>query len=73
MAANIAGMAGRRLPRLVRTGGGLSQPKRNLTQLTILIKTRLRRLQYRPGLLDGFLASTRLDFSPFCDPTIKDR
>src|SRR5260370_41105021 len=22
----------------------------------------------RPGLLDGFLASTRLDFSPFCNP-----
>jgi transposase len=42
--------------------------KRNLTQLTILIKTRLRRMQYRPGLPDGFLASTRLDFSPFCNP-----
>jgi hypothetical protein len=25
-------------------------------QLTALIKTRLRRMQYRPGLLDGFLA-----------------
>jgi putative transposase len=42
--------------------------KRNLTQLTVLIKTRLRRIQYRPGLLNGFLASTRLDFSPFCNP-----
>jgi hypothetical protein len=42
--------------------------KRNLAQLTALVKTRLRRMQYRPGLLDGFLASTRLDFSPFCNP-----
>jgi putative transposase len=41
--------------------------KRNLTQLTVLIKTRLRRMQYRPGLLDGFLASTGLDLTPFCN------
>jgi hypothetical protein len=42
--------------------------KRNLGQLTALIKTRLNRMQYRPGLLDGFLASTRLDLTPFCNP-----
>ena len=42
--------------------------KRNLAQLTALVKTRLRRMQYRPALIDGFLASTRLDFSPFCNP-----
>jgi len=42
--------------------------KRNLTQLTALIKTRLKRMQYRPGLLDGFLASTGLDLTPFCNP-----
>jgi len=24
-------------------------------------------MQYRPGLLDGFLASTGLDLTPFCD------
>ena len=42
--------------------------KRNLAQLTALVKTRLRRMQYQPGLLNGFLASTRLDFSPFCNP-----
>jgi putative transposase len=41
--------------------------KRNLTQLTTLIKTRLRRMQYRPGLLDGFLAGTGLDLIPFCN------
>jgi putative transposase len=42
--------------------------KRNLSQLTALIKTRLKRMQYRPGLLEGFLASTGLDLSPFCNP-----
>jgi putative transposase len=42
--------------------------KRNLIQLTTLIKTRLKRMQYRPGLLDGFPASSRLDLTPFCNP-----
>jgi len=28
--------------------------------LTALVKSRLRRMQYRPALLDGFLAKTRL-------------
>jgi putative transposase len=42
--------------------------KRNIAQLTVLVKTRLKRMQYRPALLDGFLASTRLDLSPFCNP-----
>jgi transposase len=37
--------------------------KRNLAQLTALVKTRLRRMQYRPGLLDGFLASAGLDLA----------
>ncbi len=31
-------------------------------------KARLKRMQYRPGLLSGFLASTRLDLTPFCNP-----
>jgi hypothetical protein len=35
--------------------------KHDISQLTALIKTRLRRMQYRPGLLDGFLAKTGLD------------
>ena len=35
--------------------------KRNLAQLTALVKTRLRCMQYRPGLL----ASTGLDLTPF--------
>jgi putative transposase len=42
--------------------------KRNLGQLTALVKTRLKRMQYRPGLLDGFLAGTGLDLTPFCNP-----
>jgi len=42
--------------------------KRNLAQLTALVRTRLKRMQYRPALLEGFLASTRLDLTPFCNP-----
>jgi len=37
--------------------------KHNLGQLTALIKTRLRRMQYRPDLLASFLAKTGLDLS----------
>ena len=39
--------------------------KHNIDQLTALVKTRLRRMQYRPGLLDGFLAKTQLDLGNF--------
>jgi putative transposase len=39
--------------------------KHTLTELTALVKTRLRRMQYRPGLLLGFLAGTGLEFEPF--------
>jgi len=52
---------------LKRSLAGLA--KRNLAQLTALIKTRLKRMQYRPGLLDGFLAAPGLDLSPFCNPS----
>ena len=45
-----------------------SLAKRNLPQLTALVKTRLKRMQYRPALLDGFLASTGLDLTPFRNP-----
>jgi transposase len=38
--------------------------KRSLAELTALAKTRLRRMQYRPGLLGGFLTGTRLDLAP---------
>jgi transposase len=39
--------------------------KHDIGQLTALAKTRLRRMQYRPGLLNGFLAKTGLDLSNF--------
>jgi putative transposase len=42
--------------------------KCNFGQLTALVRTRLRRMQYRPGLLGGFLTSTRLDLAPFLNP-----
>ena len=42
--------------------------KRDIGQLTALVKTRLTRMQDRPGLIEAFLAGTRLDFTPFCNP-----
>jgi hypothetical protein len=38
--------------------------KHNISQLTTLVKTRLRRMQYRAGLLEGFLAKPGLDLTP---------
>jgi hypothetical protein len=38
--------------------------KHTIGQLTALVKTRLRQMQYRPGLLDGHLAGTGLDLTP---------
>ena len=38
--------------------------KQDISQLTALVKTRLRRMQYRPGLLEGFLAKPGLDIGP---------
>ena len=42
--------------------------RHTIGQLTALIKTRLRQMQYRPGLLDGYLAGTGLDLAPFRNP-----
>jgi hypothetical protein len=39
--------------------------KHTLAELTALVKTRLKRMQYRPALLIGFLARTGLEFEPF--------
>jgi putative transposase len=36
----------------------------SIDQLTALAKTRLKRLQYRPGLLDAFIAETWLVVVP---------
>ena len=39
--------------------------KHTIGQLTALIKTRLRQMQDRPGLLDGYLVGTGLDLTPY--------
>jgi putative transposase len=41
-----------------------SLARHDISQLTALIKTRLRRMQYRPGLLEGFLAKPGRDLAP---------
>ena len=38
--------------------------KQDIGQLTVLVRTRLRRMQYQPSLLEGFLAKPRLDLTP---------
>ncbi|MGW2814154.1 IS630 family transposase [Streptomyces sp. NPDC001415] len=38
--------------------------KHGLDQLTALVKTRLKRMQYRPRLIEGLIAKTGLDFQP---------
>ena len=42
--------------------------KHGIDQLTALVKTRLTRMQHRPGLIEGFLAKTGLDLTP-CNPS----
>jgi DDE superfamily endonuclease len=42
--------------------------KHDIDELTTLVKSRLRRMQYRPGLLEGFLAKPGLDLAPFSNP-----
>ena len=39
--------------------------KHTITELTALVKTRLKRMQYRPALLVGFLVGTGLDLGPY--------
>jgi putative transposase len=39
--------------------------KQGLDQLTTLVKTRLKRMQYRPGQIDGFLAKIGPDSCHF--------
>ena len=48
--------------------------KHNISQLTALVKTRLRRMQYRPGLLEGFNCQDRpRPRAPSVTLTIEDR
>jgi hypothetical protein len=42
--------------------------RHTIGQLTALARTLLRRMQYQAGLLDGFLAGTGLDLTPFRNP-----
>jgi hypothetical protein len=37
--------------------------EQGIDQLVALVKTRLKRMQYPPGLIDGFLANTGLDLT----------
>lgn len=53
------------LTRRLRLGESAARKSVRISQLTALVKTRLRRMQYRPGLPGGFLAGTRLDLTPF--------
>ena len=47
--------------------------KRDIAQLTALAKTRLRRMQYPPGLIEGFLAGTGSTSHPSVTPAIEVR
>jgi transposase len=42
--------------------------KHSIAELTARVKTRLKRMQYRPGLLVGFLVGTGLEFGAFLNP-----
>ncbi|MEY9913686.1 hypothetical protein ABIA35_009960 [Catenulispora sp. MAP12-49] len=44
--------------------GLVNLAKRDIDQLLKTVKSRLRRLQYRPGTLAGFIAKTGLDLQP---------
>ena len=43
--------------------------KRSLAELTALVKSRLRHMQYRPALLESFLAHNRFDLTSLCNLT----
>lgn len=44
----------------------------NLAELTALVKSRLKRMQYRPAPLEGFLASSAWTSGPSVNPAIRD-
>ena len=54
-------------PNLKRSLANLTN--HDIDELTALVKTRLRRMQYRPGLLEGFLARPGLDLAPLQQPS----
>ena len=51
-------------PSTVRRRRAAGLAKRNISQVTALVKTRLKRMQYPPGLINGYLAKTGLDLTP---------
>ena len=40
-----------------------SLAKRDISQLTALVKSGMRRMQYQPGPIEGYLTGTRLDLT----------
>jgi hypothetical protein len=50
-------------PSLKRSLANLT--RQGIGQLTALVKTRLKRMQYRPGLINGFLAGEDSTSRPF--------
>jgi putative transposase len=58
-------------PHLKRSHANLA--KRNLAQLTALVRTRLMQMPYRPSLLNGFLPGPASTSRPAVIPTLKDR
>jgi DDE superfamily endonuclease len=50
--------------------GLVNLARHSLNQLVGLLRTRLRRIQYRPTLIAGFLAKARLDLSTSSNPSL---
>ena len=61
-----------RAPEHVRSRGRVGEHENGLGnlaactagQLTAIVRTRLKRIQYRPALINGFLAQTGLSLEP---------
>ncbi len=47
-----------------RRRGRLGNLAADVDQLTAIVKNRLKSIQYRPGLIDGFLTRTGLTLEP---------
>ena len=57
-------------PHLKRSLANLA--KRNITKLTALARTRLKRMQYRPAPSTASWPGPGSDPTPSCNPTLKD-
>jgi len=56
----------------VRLAAADLMAKRNISELTTMVKARLSRMQYRPGHPGRFPHQHRLNLMPFCNPAIED-